>query len=255
VLDLTGLKSGTIDILPLATSLMKNKSLAQLKIGNNTIVGHGLDSLARALETNDSLKKLHMEGVHYNEGFQALFSKVSTFKGLEYLDVSENVMPSDSLEILANELRSNTTPQHVKAKDVQSSDDDIQTLLQRLKDHPTLKSLDVSKLDDKYLDRIMYLVPSDKTEVQLKYGEERHLGDFACMVTLLKDYCGETITINFKRDDDNSDKPSATLNGYTIIAYTGRIQDIVDVITSIGVEKYESKTSQVPCFLMLAANY
>jgi hypothetical protein len=49
VLDLLGLRSGAIDILPLATSLTKNKSLAELKIGNNTIAGHGLDSLAQAL--------------------------------------------------------------------------------------------------------------------------------------------------------------------------------------------------------------
>jgi hypothetical protein len=54
----------------------------------------------------------------------------------------------------------------------------------------------------------------------------------------------ETLKIyDFNGGDEDSDKPSATLNienwDFAIQSYTGRIQDIADVITSIGVEKYE----------------
>jgi hypothetical protein len=76
---------------------------------------------------------------------------------LEYLDVSENVMTSDSLKTLSNELQSNATLQRVKAKNVQASDDDVHTILQGFKDHPTLNTLDASKLEDEDLDHVLYL--------------------------------------------------------------------------------------------------
>ena len=123
----------------------KNCALIELNLGYNRLNSEGIQHLAKALETNTSLKTLHVERNNLdNQASKAIGAILSQNKSLLRLNASRALFDkSEGYDQIANGLRANTTLQSIRLHRCKLGPDGARAIAAALKTNEKSSVVDI----------------------------------------------------------------------------------------------------------------
>ena len=147
VVDTINLDSCKLEVNYLAEMLSENSSVRALHVANNSITNEGLDTLAKDLCKNSTLKTLTLFGNNLgfiNESpskFTGMAEMLTTNDKLTVLSLDRNPLGSDGVTWIAEALESNKGVNHLYLKNTDCGDEGAAALAKMLGVNKTLEGL------------------------------------------------------------------------------------------------------------------
>lgn len=133
-----------------ADGLLQNTTLTCLAISHNSIGPQGVRALSRVLQVNSTLRELRMGGSTFGVqgATDTFFEALSNNKTLKKLDLYGSFINRPNLSIAVREmLRRNFTLKELNLDDNSLKGDDIERIVEGLKENQSLQSLSVANND------------------------------------------------------------------------------------------------------------